>query len=77
MQVTSNEYIETREDEIAQMIIALEHLDRLRRLAEILYKKDSISTAYYRDMRDSVEYIANTVRMGKHNTAALRNGRRE
>lgn len=54
----STEWIETLEDEIAQMLTARDHVDRLRTLADLLRRRNIVTDAYYRDMRDSLDYIA-------------------
>ncbi len=72
----STEWLETLEDEIAQMLTARDHVDSLRRLGELLHRRHMISTAYYRDMRDSCDFIAAALLTAKHNTARLRNGGR-
>lgn len=75
MNGVSTEWIEAREDEIAHMITATEHVDRLRQLARMLRERDWITNAYYLDILDSCDYIAVALQHGKRNTAALRNGR--
>ena len=74
MNGVSDEWIGAREDEIAILITATEHLDRLRQMAAILRRRDMITDAYYQDIRDSVDYISNAVLIGKRNTANLRKG---
>lgn len=72
----SSEWLQQREDEIARLIAAKdEHLDQLRSLAELLRARRFVSDAYYHDMRDSLDYIAGALLIGKRNTAALRNNR--
>lgn len=70
----SSEWLEEREDEIAQMLTARDHVERLRWLGELLRRRNLITSAYYRDLRDSLDYIAAALLIGKHNTARLRNG---
>lgn len=71
---TSSEWVQDREDEIAQLISAKdEHLDQLRQLTELLRQRRFVSEAYYRDVRDSLDYIAAALLVGKRNTALLRN----
>lgn len=70
----SIEWIEAKEDEIAHMIIANEHVGKLRVLADKLRERGMVSTAYYHDMLDSLDYIAAALKMGKKNTGLLRNG---
>jgi hypothetical protein len=70
---TSSEWIAAREDEIAQLITAREHVDSIRRLLELLHRRRMISDAYYEDARDSLDYIAAALLTGKKNTALLRN----
>lgn len=77
MQVISDEYIEVREDEIARLITASEHVDKLRTLAELLRKRGMITVSYYNDLRDTLTYIDGALLIGKQNTATLRNGRRQ
>jgi hypothetical protein len=72
----STEWIETLEDEIAQMLTARDNVERVRALGELLRRLNLISTAYYRDLRDSLDYIAAALLAGKRNTARLRNGGR-
>ena len=70
----SSEWVQEREDEIARLISAKdEHLDNLRQLADLLRKRRFVTDAYYRDLRDSLDYIAGALLIGKRNTAALRN----
>lgn len=71
----SNEYIEAREDELARFVQAIEFVDHLRHLVEILYRRNRVTTAYYHDIRDTLTYIDGTLLIGKKNTAALRNQR--
>lgn len=75
MSGVSAEWIGAREDEIAILITAGDHLDKLRQLAAILHRRALVSDAYYLDIRDSITYIGNAVLIGKRNTACLRNGR--
>jgi len=70
----SVEWIEAREDELAHMITANEHVQRLRVLAPLLLAKGWINQTYYHDMLDSLDYIADALRVGKRNTGKLRNG---
>lgn len=70
---TSSEWIAAREDEIAQLITAREHVDIIRRLFELLHRRRMISDAYYEDARDSLDYIEAALLTGKKNTALLRN----
>jgi len=70
----SSEWLETLEDEIAHMVTARDHLDKVRNLGDLLRRRDLISQAYYADLRDSLDYIAAALLTGKHNTARLRNG---
>ena len=70
----SSAWVQDREDEIARLICAKdEHLDHLRQLAELLHQRRFVSDAYYRDVRDSLDYIAGALLIGKRNTAVLRN----
>ena len=70
----SSEWVQEREDEIARLIAAKdEHLDNLRQLAELLRRRQFVTETYYRDLRDSLDYIAGALLIGKRNTAALRN----
>lgn len=69
----STEWIETLEDEIAQMLTARDHVDRLYTLADLLRRRNIVTDAYYRDMRDSLDYIAAALLTGRRNTARLRN----
>lgn len=77
MQTLSTEYIETREDEIAQLIIGSQDVDKLRELAERLHRRNMITTSYYHDMRDTLDHLSACILIGKRNTAALRNGGRQ
>lgn len=70
----SSEWVQDREDEIARLTAAKdEHLDHLRSLAELLHQRRFVSESYYRDVRDSLDFIAAALLTGKRNTAALRN----
>ena len=70
----SSEWVQEREDEIARLIAAKdEHLDHLHALADLLRQRRFISDAYYHDMRDSLDFIAGALLIGKRNTATLRN----
>lgn len=71
---TSSEWVQDREDELAQLICAKdEHLDQLRSLTDLLHQRRFVSEAYYRDVRDSLDFIAAALLIGKRNTALLRN----
>lgn len=72
----STEYIEAREDELAQLIIASEGMDKLRRVATVLHRRQMITTPYYVDMRDTIDQATSALLIGRRNTAALRNARR-
>lgn len=76
-QTLSNEYIETREDEIAQLIIGSQDVDKLRELANMLHAKNMITDAYYHDLRDTLDHLSACILIGKRSTAALRNGGRQ
>lgn len=70
----SSEWVQEREDEIARLISAKdEHLDQLRQLADLLRRRQFVTESYYRDLRDSLDYIAGALLVGKRNTATLRN----
>jgi hypothetical protein len=69
----STEWIEDREDEIAEFLIARDQVDSLRRLLDLLHQRQMITNAYYQDARDSLDYIAAALLTGKRNTALLRN----
>lgn len=73
-QGTSLEWIELKEDEIAQMITAREQVDQLRRLLEMLQMRGALSPALYNDSKDSLDHIAGALLIGKRNTGILRNG---
>jgi hypothetical protein len=75
MLAISNEYVEAKEDEIARLIVAGEHVDKLRSLAETLRRRGMITSAYYQDVRDTLTFIDGALLVGKQNTAALRNMR--
>lgn len=77
MLAVHDEFIEVREDEIARLITAGEHVDKLRGLADMLRKRGYITTAYFHDMRDSLTFIDGALLVGKTNTAMLRNARRQ
>lgn len=69
----STDWIQTREDEIARLTTAKdEHLDRIRDLAALLRRRRFITEPYYRDLRDSLDFIACALLLGKRNTARLR-----
>jgi hypothetical protein len=70
----SSEWVQDREDELARLISAKdEHLDQLRQLADLLRRRQFVTESYYRDLRDSLDYIAGALLVGKRNTATLRN----
>jgi hypothetical protein len=69
----STEWIEDREDEIAEFLIARDQVDSLRRLLDLLHQRQMITDGYYQDARDSLDYIAAALLTGKRNTALLRN----
>ncbi len=69
----STDWVEDRENEIAMFLIARDEVDGLRHLLGVLHRRKMISDAYYEDARDSLDYIANALLVGKKNTAALRN----
>ncbi|GIV73511.1 hypothetical protein [Caldilinea sp.] len=71
----SSDWVAEREDEIARFITARDHLDRLQRLMELLHSRRMITDAYYQDVRDSLDYIAAMLLVGKRNTARLRNAK--
>lgn len=73
----SNEFIEAREDEMAQLITASEGMDKLRRVATVLHKRQMITTPYYIDMRDTIDQATSALLIGRRNTATLRNSRRQ
>lgn len=71
----SSEWLETKEDEIAQLIAGSQDVDKLRELARILHERGMITPAYYYDLRDTLDHLSAVILIGKRNTAALRNGR--
>lgn len=76
-QTVSIEWIEAREDELARLITANEHIERFRVLAAMLHKRGIVTNSYFHDMLDSLDFIAAALQTGKRNTAKLRNGDRE
>ena len=63
----SSEWVQEREDEIARLISAKdEHLDQLRQLADLLRRRQFVTESYYRDLRDSLDYIAGTATLRNH-----------
>lgn len=69
----STEWLEGREDEIATFLIARDQVDALRRLLDLLHRRQMLTDAYYQDARDALDYIAAALLTGKKNTALLRN----
>ena len=69
----STDWLEAREDEIAQFLTARDQADSLRRLLDVLHRRKMISDAYYEDARDALDYITCALLTGKKNTARLRN----
>jgi hypothetical protein len=69
----STDWIQERENDIARITAAKdEHLDRIRDLADILRRRRFITERYCRDLRDSLDFIACALLIGKRNTARLR-----
>lgn len=69
----SSDWIQERENEIARLIAAKdEHLDRIRDLADILRRRRFITERYYHELRDTLDFIACALLIGKRNTARLR-----
>lgn len=71
-QGVSVEFVEDREDEMALLITAADHIDRLRVFAQIMYQRQFVERDYYRDIRDSLDLIAAGNRIGRRNTAVRR-----
>jgi hypothetical protein len=68
----STEWLETREDEIARILTAREHVERIRALGRVLAQRRAITPAYAADLNDSLDYIVAALLIGKRNTATLR-----
>lgn len=73
---TSSDELNTLEDEIAVMLTARDHLDRLADLIDLLHTRGHITPAYRADARDSLDAIAHALLVGKHNTVRLRRAER-
>lgn len=69
----STDWLEAREDEIAQFLTARDQADSLQRLLDVLHRRKMISDAYYEDARDALDDITCALLTGKKNTARLRN----
>lgn len=70
----SSEYIHDREDDMAVLITACDQVDSLRSLGIALRRRDMITEAYYRDLRDTLDCIAAALAIARRNTAMLRRG---
>lgn len=70
----SSEYVQDREDEMAVLITACDQVDSLRSLGIALRRRDMITEAYYRDLRDTLDCIATALTIARRNTAMLRRG---
>lgn len=68
----STEWLEAREDDIAQILTAQEHVRRMRRMVEVLTERQMITWQYALDAYDSLDYIGGALLVGKINTAKLR-----
>lgn len=71
---SSSEFVQRCEDEMAMLITACDHVDRLRTFGVVLQQRGMVTPATYRDYRDSCDCIAHALMLGRHNTARLRNG---
>jgi hypothetical protein len=71
----SDEWMEMLEDEIASMITAREDLQDFHGLILLLYQKDAIARTVLQVYMRKLDGIEEALKIGKRNTAALRNGR--
>lgn len=62
------------ENDIARILTAREHVERLRALGRVLVQRNVITPAYAADLGDSLDYIIGALLTGKRNTARLRGG---
>ncbi len=69
----SSEWVEDRENETAQFLIARDQVDALRELVDLLHRRQMLTDAYHQDARDALDYISAALLIGKKNTALLRN----
>jgi len=70
----STEWLETREDEIAATLTALDDVEEFRFVLRLVHKQNGISPALYQDLTQRLDRIATALQTGKKNTAILRNG---
>lgn len=68
----STEFLETLDDDIAEFIVAQEHVRDIRRMFDLLYERKHIQWRYKLDADDSLDHIAAALLTGKKNTAQLR-----
>lgn len=74
MNGVSTEWLETREDEIAATLTALDDVEEFRYVLRLVQKRDGITPALYQDLTRRLDRIATALQTGKRNTATLRNG---
>jgi len=70
----STEWLETREDEIAATLTALDDVEEFRFVLRLVHKQNGITPALYQDLTRRLDRIATALQTGKRNTATLRNG---
>jgi len=70
----STEWLETREDEIAATLTALDDVEEFRFVLRLVHKQNGISPALYQDLTRRLDRIAAALQTGKKNTAIFRNG---
>lgn len=68
----SVEWVEAKEDEIARIITAQEHVRRMRRFVEVMAESQFIMPDYEQRAHDSLDYVAEVLLTAKRNTAQLR-----
>lgn len=71
---TSSEFVQRCEDEMAVLITACDQVDRLRTFGAVLRQRGMVTPTAYRDYRDSCDYVANALMIGRRNTGRLRRG---
>ncbi len=71
---TSSEFVQRCEDEMAVLITACDQVDKLRTFGVVLQQRGMVTPATYRDYRDSLDYVAHALMIGRRNTGQLRRG---
>lgn len=74
MNAVSVEYIEAREDEIAEMLNAIEDVDEIRHTFRLMNDNNMLMPGLYKDLRERLGRIESALATGKRNTGTLRNG---